>query len=164
MGYWVFRNSFTKPSSPTESDVVLYYFHGGAYSLYQPGHFLPFLLRVAEELTQHGLAVSIFALDYALAPEAPFPAQLEQAAHGYRYLVGELGIRTDRLALLGDSAGANLGLSLASAGFARPAAGLGWIPGCGVCRCVASERPRFAPAESPSSASRSARMPSSPTR
>lgn len=112
LGYWIFRNSFTVPTSPTESDIVLYYLHGGAYCIYQPGNFLAFLLRVAEELTQHGISVSIFALDYALSPEYPFPTQLSQAVLGYEYLVREMGVSPEKLALLGDSAGANLCLSL----------------------------------------------------
>jgi acetyl esterase/lipase len=79
LGYWIFHNSFTQQSLPTESDVVLYYLHGGAYCINQPGHFMPFLLVLVDSLQQRGVKASIFALDYALAPEAPF----EQAANEY---------------------------------------------------------------------------------
>ncbi|KAF8245185.1 alpha/beta-hydrolase [Wilcoxina mikolae CBS 423.85] len=75
---------------------------------------MTFLLFLADSLQQRGVKASIFALDYSLAPEAPFPAQLEQAANGYQYLVKGLGIATEKIAFLGDSAGANLCLSLAT--------------------------------------------------
>ena len=55
--------------------------------------------------------VVVVSVDYRLAPQHPFPAGLEDccsvvghlAEHGERY-----GVRSDRLALWGDSAGGNL--------------------------------------------------------
>lgn len=56
----------------------------------------------------------IASLDYRLAPEHPFPAPLDDclAALAWLRLHGaEVGINADRLALAGDSAGANLALA-----------------------------------------------------
>ena len=56
--------------------------------------------------------MSIFALDYHLAPEFPYPTQLEEAVAGYEYLVHEMAIPTERLVVAGDSAGGHLVLSM----------------------------------------------------
>lgn len=53
----------------------------------------------------------VLALDYRLAPEAPFPAALEDVAQALEHLAREgssLGIAPERLALCGDSAGGTL--------------------------------------------------------
>ena len=49
---------------------------------------------------------------YRLAPEHPYPAAVEDARAAYDALLDE-GIRTDELALVGDSAGGHLAFSLA---------------------------------------------------
>jgi acetyl esterase/lipase len=53
----------------------------------------------------------IFALDYRLTPENPFPAQLEDALGSYDWLL-ELGYRETDIIVMGTSAGGNLCLSL----------------------------------------------------
>jgi acetyl esterase/lipase len=50
------------------------------------------------------------SLDYALAPEHPFPAALEDTLAAYRFLLSE-GVTPSRIAFAGDSAGANLVLA-----------------------------------------------------
>ena len=73
-----------------------------------------------------GLRVA--SLDYRLAPEHPFPAPLDDCLAAVRWLRAHgrtLGLDPDRLALAGDSAGANLALAtllaLRERGEARPA-------------------------------------------
>ena len=58
-----------------------------------------------------GLSISIFALDYQLAPEYPYPTQLNEAEAAYRYLLGEMNINPERIVVAGDSAGGHLALS-----------------------------------------------------
>ncbi|KAI5820076.1 alpha/beta-hydrolase, partial [Pyronema omphalodes] len=111
-GYWIFRGSFTSPIPPKEADVVIYFLHGGGYCVYQPGHFLTFQLFLADWLLGRGIKVAVFALDYGLAPESAWPEQLVQAAKGLRYLVRERGVSEQKIMFMGDSAGANLCLSL----------------------------------------------------
>jgi acetyl esterase/lipase len=66
------------------------------------------------------------ALDYRLAPEHPFPAAVEDAVSGYRYLLSR-GIRPGRIAIAGDSAGGGLVvaamIAIREAGLAQPACG-----------------------------------------
>jgi len=82
------------------------YFHGGAYVAMSP--------RTHRSLTSR-LAVwsgaSLFALDYRLAPEHPFPAALEDGLAAYRALLRG-GLDPAALAVAGDSAGGGLALAL----------------------------------------------------
>jgi acetyl esterase/lipase len=68
------------------------------------------------------------ALDYRLAPEHPFPAAVEDAVAGYRYLLAR-GLKPGRIAIAGDSAGGGL---VVAAMVAIREAGLAQ-PGCGWC-------------------------------
>jgi epsilon-lactone hydrolase len=82
------------------------YFHGGA--------FVAMSARTHRSLTSR-LAVwsntSLFALDYRLAPEHPFPAALDDAVAAYRALIAA-GTHPSRLVVAGDSAGGGLSLAL----------------------------------------------------
>jgi acetyl esterase/lipase len=68
------------------------------------------------------------ALDYRLAPEHPFPAAVEDALKGYRYLLAQ-GLAPGDIAIAGDSAGGGLVvallLAIRDAGLAQPACG--WL-------------------------------------
>lgn len=103
-----------------EGDAVILFLHGGGYvsgSLTSHRHMVAQAGRAARART--------FALDYRLAPEHPFPAALEDALAGYRFLLAS-GIAPARIALAGESAGG--GLALATALSLR-AAGVP-LPGC----------------------------------
>ncbi len=104
------------------SDAVLLYLHGGGY--------------VSGSLKTHHDTIARFALatgartlaiEYRLAPEHPYPAQLEDALAAYRALLAE-GVEPHRLVVGGESAGGHLTLSLLialrDAGEALPAAAI----------------------------------------
>jgi monoterpene epsilon-lactone hydrolase len=82
------------------------YLHGGAY--------IAMSARSSRSITRR-LAVwsdaRLFALDYRLAPEHPFPAALEDAVAAYRALIAA-GTPPDRIVVAGDSAGGGLALAL----------------------------------------------------
>ncbi len=111
-GYWIIQSSFTTPSPPKDSDLTIYFLHGGGYFCSQSSTYLLFLLRIAESLIAAGSSVSVFSLDYRLAPEHPFPAQFEDAMAAYAYLLEEMQISPSKLVVMGDSAGGHLALSL----------------------------------------------------
>jgi acetyl esterase/lipase len=107
----------------TLDDAALLYLHGGGYvigSLDSHRHLV----------TEAGRAAGCWALslDYRLAPEHPFPAAVEDAVAGYRYLLGR-GVKPSRIAIAGDSAGGGL---VVAAMVAIRDAGLPQ-PGCGWC-------------------------------
>ncbi len=56
--------------------------------------------------------MSIFALDYHLAPEFQYPTQLEEAVAAYEYLLHETAIPAEKVVVAGDSAGGHLALSM----------------------------------------------------
>jgi epsilon-lactone hydrolase len=99
-----FRGSWFT-TKQAHAPVTLLYLHGGGYSFYPKGYArLIALITVAARS-------KTFALDYRLAPEHRFPAQLEDALNAYRWLL-ENGASPDSLVVGGDSAGGNLTLAL----------------------------------------------------
>lgn len=110
-GSWIMSRSLQSPDHPATSDLTILYLHGGGYISSQPAHYLLFLLRLSEAILEQGISVSIFALDYSLAPEHVFPTQLKETAAAYAYLINEQHVPPERLLLAGDSAGGHLALS-----------------------------------------------------
>jgi len=98
---------------------VILFLHGGGYisgSINSHRHMIAEAGRQARART--------LALGYRLAPEHPFPAALEDAIAGYRFLLAS-GIAPTHIALAGESAGGGLAIatlvSLRDAGVALPA-------------------------------------------
>lgn len=92
---------------PIDSEIVIYYLHGGGYVAWTVSHYILFMLAIWESIKvlKPNVRVSIFVLEYDVAPEVRFPGQLRQAAAGYDYLVGDLGIDPKRIIVSGNSAG-----------------------------------------------------------
>jgi monoterpene epsilon-lactone hydrolase len=101
--------------------AALLYLHGGGYVIGS----LDSHRHVVSEGGRAAKAPAL-ALDYRLAPEHPFPAAVEDAVSGYRYLLSR-EIRPGRIAIAGDSAGGGLVvaamLAIRDAGLAQPACG-----------------------------------------
>ena len=102
-------------------DAALMYLHGGGYVI---GSLDSHRHLVAEAGRACGVAA--LALDYRLAPEHPFPAAVDDALAGYRFLLGR-GLAPGRIAIAGDSAGGGLVVSamvaIRDAGLPQPACG-----------------------------------------
>ena len=86
--------------------AALLYFHGGAYVAGSARAYRHFVGQIAARAQ-----VVAFVPEYALAPEHPFPAAVDEAQACYRGLV-EKGF--GKIALAGDSAGGGLALALLS--------------------------------------------------
>jgi acetyl esterase len=98
--------------SPTEANApTLLYLHGGGWVLGDLEGADPFCRSFA-----NAAACTVVSLDYPLAPEHRFPEPVEAALAAASWLATEgkaLGLDTKRLAVGGDSAGANLAAALA---------------------------------------------------
>jgi acetyl esterase/lipase len=90
----------------SRSDRVVFFLHGGGYIAGGPRLYRQVTWRIAE--AAHAAVISV---DYSLAPEHPFPAAVDDAFAAWRSLLAE-GFDPRRCAILGDSAGGGLALSL----------------------------------------------------
>ena len=107
-------------------DRAILYTHGGGFALGS--------MDSHRKLAGHlagAAGVRALVLDYRLAPEHPFPAQLEDAVAAFRWLLDQ-GFDAGHIATAGDSAGANLATSVAlklrDEGAATPAAIVAFSP------------------------------------
>ncbi|TBV76820.1 alpha/beta hydrolase fold domain-containing protein [Pseudoxanthomonas winnipegensis] len=97
--------------SPGVSKPTVVYLHGGGWAMFS----LDTHDRVMREYAARS-GMAVVGLDYALAPEAPYPAALDQVVALSRWLHTHgqtLGLDGERLALAGDSAGGNLSMGAA---------------------------------------------------
>ena len=83
--------------------ATLLYLHGGGYVSMSPRTHRP----ITAAFARRGLRV--FAADYRLAPEHPFPAALDDATAAWRALRAEVG---GPMLVAGDSAGGGLALAM----------------------------------------------------
>jgi epsilon-lactone hydrolase len=111
----------TAPGS--DAARVLLYLHGGGFSA---GSIVSHRSMVTE--TGRVAQARTLAIDYRRTPEHPFPAALEDTLRTYQWLLAQ-GIRPERIAVGGDSAGGGLTLALMLALRER---GLP-LPACGWC-------------------------------
>lgn len=81
---------------------TVYYLHGGGYVACSPKTHRPFTSALSRAANAR-----VFALDYRLAPEHRFPAAVEDAVAGYRWLLNQ-GVDPQEIVIGGDSAGGGL--------------------------------------------------------
>jgi acetyl esterase/lipase len=103
-----------------EDAPILFYLHGGAYLMGSPATHRQMVSYIASEA-----GVRALLPDYALAPEKPFPAGLNDCLTVYRGLLAA-GANASHILIGGDSAGGGMSmatlLSLRDAGDALPLA------------------------------------------
>ncbi len=92
---------------------VVMFFHGGGFTIGDLDTHNAFCTELA-----HGLDLPVVAVDYRLAPEAPFPAAPEDCEAASRWVASnpaDLGLQATGLITTGDSAGGNLAIVIAQA-------------------------------------------------
>ena len=100
----VFRPGAVRPRA------ALIYMHGGAWTQGSPETHWDITARLAA-----ACEMVVISVDFALAPEHPFPAAVDDCRAVVRWAFGEaaaLGLRRDAIAVGGDSAGANLAAAM----------------------------------------------------
>ncbi|KAH7393612.1 Alpha/Beta hydrolase protein [Cadophora sp. MPI-SDFR-AT-0126] len=98
----------------SSAEKVVLDFHGGGYVMPASEFMVEFMFQVVDFLNKKGKNASCLFLAYDLAPGAPYPRQLQQASHLINHLTQNLHLSPQNIILTGDSAGANLALSLLS--------------------------------------------------
>ena len=97
-GVWAY------PADGDRSKVLLYT-HGGGFVVGSSSTHRKIAGHIAK-----ALGVTAFVLDYRLAPENPFPAQVDDAVAVFNGLIAT-GIAAKNIATIGDSAGGNLAVA-----------------------------------------------------
>ena len=83
-------------------DRAILYLHGGGYVMGSINTHRAMIGRISR-----AAQARVLALDYRLAPEHPFPAAVEDATAGYKWLL-EQGYQPNKIVISGDSAGGGL--------------------------------------------------------
>jgi len=107
-----------------EDNRAILFLHGGGYgmgSIRSHRHLVSEVGRSAR--------AKVLSLDYRLAPEAPFPAAVDDALAAYRFLL-DSGFEAHSISIAGDSAGGGLAVALLLA--ARDAG----LPQPACCVCI----------------------------
>lgn len=112
--------------SPTASDRAIFYTHGGGYV---SGNCVDHRMHVAKFVKATGIGALLY--DYRLAPEHPFPAGMQDTLTAYRWLLDQ-GVQSDRIVIVGESAGGGLCLAsllaIRAENLPLPAAGVALSP------------------------------------
>ena len=96
-----FDGAWIVPKDERRKGVVLY-LHGGGYTCGDLDYAKGFGSTLADQC-----GVKVFCAAYRLAPEAPFPAAVEDALESYKYLLSK-GYPARSICLCGESAGGGL--------------------------------------------------------
>jgi monoterpene epsilon-lactone hydrolase len=113
-GHWC------RPAKASAAGQAILYLHGGAYVLGSATAYRNFAGQFAART-----GVPVFVADYGLSPERPFPQGLHDARAVWQAMQTE---GFSKLAIVGDSAGGGLSLSLLAWARAEAAAGRGMAP------------------------------------
>jgi len=103
------------------SDRFVLYLHGGGYVIGSVKTHRDLMARLSR-----AAKARVLGLNYRLAPEHPFPAAVDDAVAGYKWLLAQ-GAKPGRIAVAGDSAGGGLAaatlVAIRDAKLPTPAAG-----------------------------------------
>ena len=107
-GLWMIVNPDQEP------DIVVYYCHGGGFSMGSSYFYMEFLMAWLSCLRDRGYRnPACFALEYTLVPDATWPTQFEETRAAFKFIRNSFGEgSTQKICVSGDSAGATLILSL----------------------------------------------------
>ena len=99
--------------TPTEENFrkIIIHFHGGGFICMSANSHQNYTRKFAIQTNS-----VVFSVDYRLAPDYPYPNQIEDCWQAYYWIImhsgQELGIHPETVILTGDSAGATLALAI----------------------------------------------------
>lgn len=88
-------------SEKNAKDKIIYYIHGGGFCFGSPASKRMFTLYLVQNY-----GYNVYAVDYALAPEHPYPEGLNDCVRAYQKLLEKYDAKN--ITMIGDSAGGNL--------------------------------------------------------
>jgi len=103
------KNSFSSKASQTKINpkAIIIHVHGGGWSRGESEIYLPQLFDWS-----NNLGIVIYSVDYRLAPQNQYPAGLDDIWQAYLWILHHsqtvLGVKFEKIILVGDSAGGNL--------------------------------------------------------
>lgn len=100
-----------RPTGGSASRPAIFHIHGGGFVMGTAA-----MMDGSNERYAADHDAVVISVDYRLAPEAPFPAPIEDCYAGLSWVVAQaqaLGIDRSRIVLLGESAGGGLAAALA---------------------------------------------------
>ena len=119
-----FPNLFNQRDNPDRPENLMIHIHGGGFISMSSGSHQNYTRLWAKLMPK----TVVCSLDYRLAPESRFPAQLDDCWQAYYWIVLNcekvFGFNPKKIIMVGDSAGGNLILSLTlmtiERGFRKP--------------------------------------------
>lgn len=88
-----------------KNEGVIIYLHGGCYIYGNVNNYCTIPIQLS-----NATGMKVLSVNYALAPENPFPRAIEDVQNIYEYLLQE-GYNSNNIAIVGDSAGGGLALA-----------------------------------------------------
>ena len=103
---WIMTTEQFTTELPNEQKRVVLYIHGGAYVFGTPKLYRSITSRIADYSNS-----KVLVINYRLAPESVYPAQLIDALSAYKFLI-DSGYDTKNISIVGDSAGGGIATAL----------------------------------------------------
>ncbi|KAG2225185.1 hypothetical protein INT45_009514 [Circinella minor] len=114
-GHWIVPNVQTQgglkwaEKTVGDADLILFYIHGGAFTIGDSLMYMPSYLYFIEQLAKvHNIKARVFTVEYGLVPEAHWPQPRQDVEEAYSYLIRDLDVDPAKVIFAGDSAGGNL--------------------------------------------------------
>ncbi|KAI7907876.1 Alpha/Beta hydrolase protein [Cokeromyces recurvatus] len=96
-----------------DADIILFYVHGGGFRIGSCTMYMDTNIAWINILKEkYGLSCMMMSIDYRLAPEYRYPSPVEDVVKAYEHLIQKLGVKSENVIVMGDSAGAALALEM----------------------------------------------------